>query len=36
MRTLKDDYNLDPGSSANVFSNDFKADWSRFVKTFEI
>ena len=36
MRTLKDDYNLDPGSTANVFSNDFKADWSRFVKTFEI
>lgn len=36
IRTLKDEYSVEPSASANVFSNDFKADWSRFVKTFEI
>jgi len=36
VRILKEEYNIDPSSSANVFSNDFKTDWSKFVKTFEI
>lgn len=36
IRTLKDDYKVEPSANANVFSNDFKGDWSKFVKTFEI
>jgi len=36
IRTLKDDYKVEPSANATVFSNDFKADWSKFVKTFEI
>jgi len=33
---LKDRFNINPSASATVYSNDFKADWSKFVKTFEI
>ena len=36
IRILKEEYNVDSSSSANIFSNDFKTDWSKFVKTFEI
>lgn len=36
IRTLKDEYQVEPSANATVFSNDFKADWSRYVKTFEI
>ena len=33
---LKDKFHINPSATATVFSNNFKADWSRFVKTFEI
>lgn len=33
---LREKFKLSPSSSANVYSNDFKADWSKFVKTYEI
>ena len=36
IRVLKDEYNVESNASANVYSNDFKTDWSKFVKTFEI
>jgi phage pi2 protein 07 len=36
IRTLKDKYSIEYCSTANIFSNDFKTDWSKFVKTFEI
>jgi len=36
VRVLKEEYAVEPSASANIFSNDFKADWSKFVKTFEI
>lgn len=36
IQELKEKYKITSGSSATVYSNDFKADWSKFVKTFEI
>jgi hypothetical protein len=36
IKGIKDEYDVDPCATANVFSNDFKPDWSKFVKTFEI
>ena len=36
IKGLKDDYNVDPCATANIFANDFKTDWSKFVKTSEI
>lgn len=36
IKGLKDDYNVDPCSTANIFANEFKTDWSKFVKTSEI
>jgi hypothetical protein len=36
IKGLKDDYNVEPLASANIFTNNFKADWSKFVKTSEI
>ena len=36
IKGLKDDYNVEPSATANVYSNDFKTDWSKFVKTSEI
>lgn len=36
IKGLKDNYNVEPYSTANIFTNNFKADWSKFVKTSEI
>jgi hypothetical protein len=36
IQELKDKYKISASSSATVYSNDFKTDWSKFVKTFEI
>jgi len=36
IQELKTKYNINSSSTATVYSNDFKADWSKFVKTFEI
>jgi hypothetical protein len=36
VKGLKDDYHVEPCASANIFTNDFKTDWSKFVKTSEI
>ena len=36
IKELKEKYKIESSSSATVYSNDFKTDWSRFVKTFEI
>jgi hypothetical protein len=36
IRVLKDEYNVEPSARANIYSNNFKTDWSKFVKTFEI
>lgn len=36
IKSLKDDYNAESCATANIFANDFKADWSKFVKTSEI
>ena len=36
IQELKEKYKLTSSSSATVYSNDFKTDWSKFVKTFEI
>ena len=36
IKGLKDDYNAEPCATANIFTNDFKTDWSKFVKTSEI
>jgi hypothetical protein len=36
ISTLKNNFSINHSASANVFSNDFKSDWSKFVKTFEI
>ena len=36
INELKEKYKVSPCANANVYSNDFKDDWSRFVKTFEI
>lgn len=33
---LQNEYKIEANASANIYSNDFKTDWSRFVKTFEI
>jgi hypothetical protein len=36
IKGLKDDYNAEPCATANIFANDFKTDWSKFIKTSEI
>jgi len=36
IKGLKYDYNVESCASANIFANDFKTDWSKFVKTSEI
>jgi hypothetical protein len=36
IQELKDKYKITSSSSATIYSNDFKTDWSKFVKTFEI
>ncbi len=36
IQDLKEKYKITSSSSATVYSNDFKANWSKFVKTFEI
>ena len=36
IQELKEKYKITASSSATVYSNDFKTDWSKFVKTFEI
>jgi hypothetical protein len=36
IQELKEKYKITASSTATVYSNDFKADWSKFVKTFEI
>lgn len=36
IKGLKDTYSVEPCAAANIFSNDFKTDWSKFVKTSEI
>lgn len=36
IQELKEKFKINPSSTATVYSNDFKADWSKFVKTFEI
>lgn len=36
IKELKDKYKIASSSSATIYSNDFKTDWSKFVKTFEI
>ena len=36
IKGLKDDYNVEPCATANIFANDFKTDWSKFIKTSEI
>jgi len=36
IQELKDKYKISSSSSATIYSNDFKTDWSKFVKTFEI
>ena len=36
IHELKEKFKISSSSSATVYSNDFKADWSKFVKTFEI
>jgi hypothetical protein len=36
ITTLKNENKIDPCCNATIYSNNFKADWSKFVKTFEI
>jgi len=36
IQELKEKFKITSSSSATVYSNDFKTDWSKFVKTFEI
>jgi hypothetical protein len=36
IQTLKNNYSIEPNANATIFSNNFKNDWSKFVKTFEI
>jgi hypothetical protein len=36
IQELQEKYKIGSSSSATVYSNDFKPDWSKFVKTFEI
>jgi hypothetical protein len=36
IHQLKNNNNVCPIATANVYSNNFKVDWSKFVKTFEI
>lgn len=36
IQELKEKYKITSSSSATIYSNSFKADWSKFVKTFEI
>jgi hypothetical protein len=36
LKGLKDEFNAEPCASANIFTNNFKTDWSKFIKTSEI
>lgn len=36
IESLEQEFKIKPCASAIVYSNDFKTDWSKFVKTFEI
>lgn len=36
IKGLKDDHRVEPCANANIYTNDFKTDWSKFVKTSEI
>lgn len=36
IEQLKGSFNISPSASATIYSSDFKTDWSKFVKTFEI
>lgn len=36
ISSLKQEYNIEPSANATIYSNDFKTDWSKFVKTYEI
>ena len=36
IQELKEKYKITSSTSATIYSNDFKTDWSKFVKTFEI
>jgi len=36
IQELKEKFKITSSSSATIYSNDFKTDWSKFVKTFEI
>lgn len=36
IQELQDKYKIVSTSSATIYSNDFKTDWSKFVKTYEI
>ena len=36
IQELKEKFKITASSSATIYSNDFKTDWSKFVKTFEI
>jgi len=36
IQELKEKYKIASSASATIYSNDFKTDWSKFVKTFEI
>jgi len=36
IKELKEKYKIISSSSANIYSSDFKPDWSKFVKTYEI
>ena len=36
IQELKEKFKITSSSSATIYSNDFKSDWSKFVKTFEI
>ena len=36
VEKLREKFKITSSSSATVYSNDFKTDWSKFVKTFEI
>jgi hypothetical protein len=36
IQELKEKYKIVSSSSATIYSSDFKTDWNKFVKTYEL